>query len=130
MKNKLALLAIVPLSLLLLTGCSHSEEKVEGAGNLSEINVSQPVDGATFLSSDIQVGVAVAEDPIPVFDEPDGVTIGRLPAGDYTIVQTKDFWVSIVISQYKTKTGDLVSQTGWVPESEVKMLIGSPAQSE
>lgn len=109
--RKIKVLIVPLLSLLLLSGCSSPVEEV--AGNLEEVSLSEE----ELIDQRLVIGVANVKEPgSGLFDEPDGVTIGRIPPGDYSVVKMESNWALIYLP-----TDD--STYGWIPLTSADVRI-------
>ena len=106
-------------ALLVMSACSHSPVEAEPVGDLSAIEVqsgSQSSGEAPFVA----IGQARVLDPgTGVWDEPDGVTIGRLPAASFPAYATAGEWVQI-----SYVNADWEPTLVWVPLSSVQLEVG------
>ena len=115
-------------------GCSASDEAKPVAGDLSLITAqSAPQDGLTAI------GTAAVSDPgAGVWDEPDGVTIGRITPGNYPVYGSRDGWLQIALTNDDTARNstdednntDSGAAFGWVPATEVKLSVNGATEGE
>ena len=118
----------------LAAGCSASDEAKPVAGDLSLITAqSAPQDGLTAI------GTAAVSDPgAGVWDEPDGVTIGRITPGNYPVYASRDGWLQIALTRSSTDDNehdentdtDLGAAFGWIPATEVKLSVNGATEGE
>lgn len=103
--KSISLLALVPV--LALGGCAR-QSIAQPEGSL------EPMVGQ-FLTDDSPVVIATATvtDPVAVLDEPGGITIGRLHAGQYPVTSTTGGWVQIGVDGVQA----------WVSASEISLAI-------
>ena len=102
------LLAVAAALLAGGAGCSTTSSVPEGVGDLT------PVEAASIQSGFTQIGVIHTIDPgAPVFDTPDGVTIGSVEVGDFPVYDARGGWYMTAVD---TCDGVVF---GWVPPSAV-----------
>lgn len=105
LKKVLLTIAAGSMGILALGGCADPETPT-GEGNLAPMS-AEPQSGATVI------GAVIVNDPVAIFDEPGGVTIGRLEPGEYAFQGTEGDWVRV----------GFVGTSGWVVSSEVQLKI-------
>lgn len=101
---------------LLLGGCAEPLDEAQStAGDLS------PVEAQTVPQSGlVSIGEATAQAPgSGVWDEPDGVTIGRISEGTYPVYASENGWLRIALVNE-----NLEPAFGWVPANSVRFRVG------
>lgn len=117
MKVKSLVTGATLIASLVVGGCAQSDDVAQPvAGDLSLIEAQS---GARY--DYVIVGEVVVEAPgSGVWDEPDGVAIGRIQEGNYPVYASDDGWLQVALVEEKSGP-----TFGWVPASSVKFIVGS-----
>ena len=110
MKVRVSAVAILLTTVLGLAGCGSGEPAADDVVGSLELQQAQSSVNEEF----VQIGTLVVESPVPVYDVPDGVTVGRIGEGEYPVYDEVDGWFQVELVEEDSNS------FGWVPPNNGK----------